>query len=80
MFANLRRDLNAIMERDPAASSRLAAAFLYPSFQVMLAYRSSHILWQMRLRFIARLVMQIARVLTGIEIHPAGENRLRFLC
>jgi|GEM_PF-6889797 len=39
MFANLRRDLNAIMERDPAASNRLAAVFLYPSFQVMLAYR-----------------------------------------
>jgi serine O-acetyltransferase len=73
MFANLRRDLNAIMERDPAASNRLAAIFLYPSFQVMLAYRLSHILWQMRLRFIARLIMQIARVLTGIEIHPAAK-------
>ena len=73
MFANLRRDLNAIMERDPAASNRLAATFLYPSFQVMLAYRLSHILWQMRLRFIARLIMQIARVLTGIEIHPAAK-------
>ena len=73
MFANLRRDLNAIMERDPAASNRLAAVFLYPSFQVMLAYRLSYILWQMRLRFIARLIMQIARVLTGIEIHPAAK-------
>ena len=73
MFANLRRDLNAIIERDPAASNRLAAVFLYPSFQVMLAYRLSHILWQMRLRFIARLIMQIARVLTGIEIHPAAK-------
>ena len=73
MFANLRRDLNAIVERDPAASNRLAVIFLYPSFQVMLAYRLSHILWQMRLRFIARLIMQIARVLTGIEIHPAAK-------
>jgi serine O-acetyltransferase len=73
MFANLRRDLNAIMERDPAAINRLEAVFLYPSFQVMLFYRLSHILWQMRLRFIARLIMQIARVLTGIEIHPAAK-------
>jgi serine O-acetyltransferase len=73
MFANLRRDLNAIMERDPAASNRLAAIFLYPSFQVMLAYRLSNILWQVRLRFFARLIMQIARVLTGIEIHPAAK-------
>ena len=73
MFANLSRDLNAVIERDPAASNRLAAIFLYPSFQVMLAYRLSHILWQMRLRFIARLIMQIARVFTGIEIHPAAK-------
>lgn len=72
MFANLRRDLNAVIERDPAASNRLGAIFLYPSFQVMLAYRLSHILWQMRLRFIARLIMQIARMFTGIEIHPAA--------
>lgn len=72
MFANLRRDLDAIMERDPAASNRLAAVFLYPSFQVMLAYRLSHNLWKMRLRFIARLIMQVARVLTGIEIHPGA--------
>ena len=73
MFANLHRDLNAIMERDPAASNRLAAVFLYPSFQVMLAYRLSHILWRMRLWFIARLIMQIARLLTGVEIHPAAK-------
>ena len=39
MFAKLNRDLNAILERDPAAGGKLAAMFLYPSFQVMLAYR-----------------------------------------
>ena len=72
MFKNLHCDLNAIMERDPAASNRLAAMFLYPSFQVMVAYRVSHGLWHLGLRFIARLIMQIARVLTGIEIHPAA--------
>ena len=73
MFGNLRCDLNAIMERDPAASNRLAAMFLYPSFQVMVAYRLSHVLWHMGLRFLARLIMQIARVVTGIEIHPAAK-------
>ena len=80
MFANLRRYLNAIMERDPAASNRLAAIFLYPSFQAMLAYRFSHILWQIRLRFIARLIMQTARVLTGIEIHHAAKIGPGFRC
>ena len=73
MYAKLRRDLSAIMERDPAASNRLAAIFLYPSFQVMVAYRISHGLWQIGLYFLARLIMQVARVLTGIEIHPAAK-------
>jgi len=73
MFANLQRDLNAILERDPAASNRFAVIFLYPSFQVMLAYRLSHHIWNFGLKFIARLVMQMARVLTGIEIHPAAK-------
>ena len=61
------------MERDPAASNRFAAAFLYPSFQVMLAYRVSHVLWCWGAHFFARLIMQIARVITGIEIHPAAK-------
>jgi serine O-acetyltransferase len=73
MFENLRRDLNAIMERDPAARSKMAAVFLYPSFQVMLAYRLSHQLWRMGLHFLPRLLMQTARILTGIEIHPGAK-------
>jgi len=73
MYTNLRRDLNAILERDPAACNKLAVVFLYPSFQVMLAYRLSHHFWNFGLRFIARLIMQLARILTGIEIHPAAK-------
>lgn len=73
MFTNLRRDLHAILERDPAASNKWAVVFLYPSFQVMLAYRLSHHIWNFGLRFIARLIMQLARILTGIEIHPAAK-------
>ena len=73
MFTNLRRDLNAILERDPAASNKIAVVFLYPSFQVMLAYRLSHHIWNFGFRFIARLIMQMARILTGIEIHPAAK-------
>ena len=73
MFTNLRRDLHAILERDPAASNKWAVVFLYPSFQVMLAYRLSHHIWNFGLKFIARLIMQVARILTGIEIHPAAK-------
>ena len=50
MFAKLNRDLNAILERDPAAGGKLAALFLYPSFQVMLAYRIANPLWRMKLK------------------------------
>ncbi len=73
MFSKLNRDLNAIMERDPAARNKIAAIFLYPSFQVMLAYRLSHQMWLLGLHFLPRLLMQIARILTGIEIHPAAK-------
>ena len=73
MFTNLRRDLNAILERDPAASNKWAVIFLYPSFQVMLAYRLSHHIWNFGFKFFARLIMQLARIMTGIEIHPAAK-------
>ncbi len=72
MLANLSRDLNAIMERDPAASSKLAAMFLYPSFQVMLAYRLANPLWRAGFKFISRFTMQFARMVTNIEIHPGA--------
>ncbi|MEK9924910.1 MAG: serine O-acetyltransferase [Alphaproteobacteria bacterium] len=72
MFAKLNRDLDAIMDRDPAASSKLAAMFLYPSFQVMLAYRIANPLWRFGLKFISRLIMQLARMFTQIEIHPGA--------
>ncbi|HCD80172.1 MAG TPA: serine O-acetyltransferase, partial [Alphaproteobacteria bacterium] len=72
MFAKLNRDLNAIRARDPAAGNKLAAMFLYPSFQVMLAYRIANPLWKAGLKFIARFIMQLARWFTGIEIHPGA--------
>tara|TARA_B100001093_G_scaffold217319_1_gene208506 strand:- start:103 stop:948 length:846 start_codon:yes stop_codon:yes gene_type:complete len=72
MFAKLSRDMNAIMERDPAASSKLAAIFLYPSFQVMLAYRLANPMWHGGLKFTSRFIMQFARMVTNIEIHPGA--------
>ena len=72
MIAKLKRDLDAILERDPAAGSRVAAVFLYPSFQVMLAYRIANPLWRAGIRVPARFIMQFARWFTGIEIHPGA--------
>lgn len=70
MLSKLAADLRAIKHRDPAFGGYLTAPFVYPSFQVLLAHRIANPLWRMKLRFIARLMMQIARWLTGIEIHP----------
>ena len=73
MFAKLKADLSAILERDPAAGGSISAILLYPSFHVMLAYRLAHPLWQVGLHTLSRFIMQTARWLTGIEIHPAAE-------
>ncbi len=70
--------LDAIIARDPAAGGRLAVFFLCPSVHVMIAYRLAHGLWRWRLKFIARFIMQIARWITGIEIHPAAKIGKRF--
>ena len=72
MLKKLRADLEAIIERDPAAGHKLAAIFLYPSFHVMVAHRLAHPLWRIGFRFIPRFIMQLARWFTGIEIHPAA--------
>ncbi len=71
-LSELNYDLNAIIERDPAAGNKLSVIFLYPSFQVMIAYRFSNRLWSLNFKFIARFIMQVFRWLTGIEIHPAA--------
>ena len=66
-------EIDSIIERDPAARSRLGVVFLYPSFHVMIFYKIANILWRYNVKFIARLMMQFARMLTGIEIHPAAK-------
>ena len=71
-FKNFLKEIDTIIERDPAAESRLGVIFLYPSFHIMIFYKLANTLWRYNLRFIARLIMQIGRMLTGIEIHPAA--------
>jgi serine O-acetyltransferase len=72
------KEIDTIIERDPAAESRLGIMFLYPSFHVMIFYKTANILWRYNLRFIARFIMQIGRMLTGIEIHPAAKIGCNF--
>ena len=75
---NFLKEIDTIIERDPAAESRLGVIFLYPSFHIMIFYKLANTLWRYNLRFIARLIMQIGRMLTGIEIHPAAKIGCNF--
>lgn len=72
MFATLRHDLEVARTRDPAARTLFEVAFTYPGVHAIWAYRIAHSLWQRDLKFLARLVSAIARVFTGVEIHPAA--------
>ena len=72
MFTTLRRDIQAVFERDPAARTTLEILLCYPGLHAVWGHRLSHWLWTRRLYFLGRLVSQIARSLTGIEIHPGA--------
>ena len=73
MFKTIRADLRAVFERDPAATSKLEVILTYAGFHALLAYRLAHWLWNKGVPFIPRVISQLARWLTGIEIHPAAQ-------
>lgn len=73
MFRTLREDLNAFMERDPAARSKAEVFFLYNGFRAVRSYRFSHWLYKHHRYFLARWVSQRTKRRTGVEIHPAAQ-------
>lgn len=76
MFKTLISDFKAIFERDPAARTLfgwLEVILTYSGFHALLAYRVAHFLDRLKIPVIPRLLSQIARFLTGIEIHPAAK-------
>ena len=66
-------DLDAVIARDPATSSRSAAALFSSGFHAICCYRLNHWLWQKNFKYTARFLSQVARFLTGIEIHPGAK-------
>lgn len=72
MFAQIREDISSVLERDPAANSRLMVVLCYPGLHAVWMQRITSRLWRAKLRLIARLLSQVARLLTGIEIHPGA--------
>lgn len=75
-FYNIYRDFKACFERDPAACTAFGffeVLFLYSGFHAVLIYRFNHLLSQCRIPIIPRFFSQLARFLTGIEIHPGAK-------
>ena len=73
MFRRLKEDIDAVMERDPAARSRLEVYFLYSGSKAVRAYRRASWFQRHGMKFIARAISQSARRRTGIEIHPGAK-------
>mgnify|MGYP000684741091 CR=1 FL=1 len=72
MFDNLRADITAVMERDPAAKSRWEVLLCYPSVRAMAYHRVAHRLYLRGHMTLARWISQHSRHVTGIEIHPGA--------
>ncbi len=73
MFKSIKADLDIVRERDPAARGMLEIFLCYPGFQAVSLHRISHRLWTLGLPLIPRLLSQLTRSFTGIEIHPGAQ-------
>ncbi|NPV52358.1 MAG: serine O-acetyltransferase [Firmicutes bacterium] len=73
MFRTIRRDIQAVFERDPAAKSLLEVLLCYPGLHAIISHRIAHFFYRKRLFLIARLISHISRFFTGIEIHPGAK-------
>ncbi|MFP4077941.1 MAG: serine O-acetyltransferase [Candidatus Izemoplasmataceae bacterium] len=66
-------DIKTIKRKDPAARHFLEILLTYNGMHAVWLYRFTHVLWILKLKLIARLLSNIGRVLTGVEIHPAAK-------
>lgn len=73
MFNGLKRDIQAVKERDPAARNSLEVLLLCSGLHAIIMHRPAHWLYEHNCFFSARLISQLARFLTGVEIHPGAE-------
>ena len=66
-------DAKNIRSKDPACNSIIQAVLLYPGFHILVFHKLAHFLYMQKLFFFARLISQIGRFFTGIEIHPGAK-------
>jgi serine O-acetyltransferase len=72
MFSKLREDIKSIIERDPAARNGWEVFTCYPGFQAIMMHRWAHACWVANLKWVGRFISYLARIVTGIEIHPGA--------
>lgn len=72
MLSQLKKDVNAVLERDPAARSVVEVILLYPGIHAIISHRIAYRLQKRNWKFLARLISQLNRFFTGIEIHPGA--------
>jgi serine O-acetyltransferase len=72
-FASVREDIQAVFERDPAATSTVAVLLCYPGIHAVWGQRITHWLWRHNRKLLARWLSQVFRLFTGIEIHPGAQ-------
>jgi serine O-acetyltransferase len=72
MLEAIRRDIRVARERDPARPTMLEVIFAYPGVHAVWGHRLSHWLWSRRSRVAARVVAELTRILTGVDIHPGA--------
>ncbi|MCL2761098.1 MAG: serine O-acetyltransferase [Desulfuromonadales bacterium] len=78
MFARMKEDISSVFERDPAARNALEVLFCYPGIHAIWLHRIAHWFWNHKALFIARLISQTGRFLTGVEIHPGAKIGRKF--
>lgn len=78
MFKRLREDIRCVFDRDPAARNYLEVLISYPGVHALIFHRMNHWLWCHRMGLLARFFALVARLLTGIEIHPGARIGRRF--
>ncbi len=73
MFSTIRQDLKSVKRHDPAARNTLEILLTYSGFHALLMYRFAHFMYTHHYKLVARIVSQLCKFLTGVEIHPGAK-------
>lgn len=78
MFSRMKEDIEVVFEQDPAARRVVEVVLTYAGLHAIWSHRVAHALFKRKLFFLARVVSQVSRFFTGIEIHPGAKIGRRF--